>query len=400
MPLHGVGIIVGGTIAVIGSGYAFKKFVYDPHLAPYIEAFIAQHPILHSLSPTPSSQADENTRRAIPVPIAASTSGTSSARQSNLTHVRRRRSVRNQEDAGGMDVELETRQPLLRAGEREEYYLDSDRLDEWGRSRRATMKVGPSAGPSRPKPIPAPLVLHSPPPSISHSLVDLHTESAPPPPPSEPAAEPFQDSELRSIIFDRDEPLVGAVATLTTPILTSAPLEMPSPPAVRTPSITCGEPPSNHILTPGDHDSTPTQTQTPFVQALHFEGAPAPTDEADEDDDLDIISNVNSDYVDAESYTIPGTPDTDRGLSPTFPSFPSAPSTASYALLPARGVNSTDQALASGGAVGGLSFIRLQSPPILDREGMRAGLAGRRSMSVVSLSDGSESGRSDDWEAI
>lgn len=63
MPIHLVPLVVGGTIAVLGTSYAFKKvsldplearilwetaahydqFVYDPHLAPLVDAFLATH---------------------------------------------------------------------------------------------------------------------------------------------------------------------------------------------------------------------------------------------------------------------------------------------------------------------------------------------------------------------
>ncbi|KAL7419013.1 hypothetical protein Q5752_006698 [Cryptotrichosporon argae] len=45
MPLHPVPIIIGTTLAVIGSSYVFKKFIYDPHLGPWLEALRA-HPAL------------------------------------------------------------------------------------------------------------------------------------------------------------------------------------------------------------------------------------------------------------------------------------------------------------------------------------------------------------------
>ncbi|GMK57842.1 hypothetical protein CspeluHIS016_0406760 [Cutaneotrichosporon spelunceum] len=44
---HPIPIIIGTTIAVAATGYALKKFVYDPHLAPVIEAFIEQQRQLH-----------------------------------------------------------------------------------------------------------------------------------------------------------------------------------------------------------------------------------------------------------------------------------------------------------------------------------------------------------------
>ncbi|KAL1406244.1 hypothetical protein Q8F55_007938 [Vanrija albida] len=40
---HPVPIIIGTAIAAVGSAYAFKKFVYDPHVAPFIDALIAAH---------------------------------------------------------------------------------------------------------------------------------------------------------------------------------------------------------------------------------------------------------------------------------------------------------------------------------------------------------------------
>ncbi|WWC59338.1 uncharacterized protein I303_101890 [Kwoniella dejecticola CBS 10117] len=63
MPLSPVSVAVGTTIAtaivVIGTGYAFKKFVYDPHISHHIEALIAHHQHHHSQSqshaPIPAS---------------------------------------------------------------------------------------------------------------------------------------------------------------------------------------------------------------------------------------------------------------------------------------------------------------------------------------------------------
>ncbi|OCF58891.1 hypothetical protein L486_03383 [Kwoniella mangroviensis CBS 10435] len=61
MPLSPVSVVVGTTIAtaivVIGTGYAFKKFVYDPHLSHHIEALISQH------------QHQQEQRQAIPISV-------------------------------------------------------------------------------------------------------------------------------------------------------------------------------------------------------------------------------------------------------------------------------------------------------------------------------------------
>ena len=117
MPLHPVPIIIGTTLAVIGSGYAFKKvrchhhhssrsfllpiflvlirslscaarakaassqFIYDPHLAPLIEAIIANH--RQSLPSSPVA-------RHHPVPVPVRSSASTTARRDHHTHLRRR----------------------------------------------------------------------------------------------------------------------------------------------------------------------------------------------------------------------------------------------------------------------------------------------------------------------
>ncbi|WWD21429.1 hypothetical protein CI109_105914 [Kwoniella shandongensis] len=86
MPIHPAPIILG-TLAVIGSGYAFKKFIYDPHLAPLIEALLAQHSLS---SPHRHNEAD----RQVPIPVPASSSGSTTARQHHHTHLRRRSHAR------------------------------------------------------------------------------------------------------------------------------------------------------------------------------------------------------------------------------------------------------------------------------------------------------------------
>lgn len=64
MPFHPLGIAVLGTLAVVSTGVAFKKLVYDPHLAPVIEAYIAQLQALHR------DQSTED-RHAIAMPVHA-----------------------------------------------------------------------------------------------------------------------------------------------------------------------------------------------------------------------------------------------------------------------------------------------------------------------------------------
>ncbi|KAK4683699.1 hypothetical protein P7C73_g6531, partial [Tremellales sp. Uapishka_1] len=130
MPLSPIPIVIGTTLAVIGSGYAFKKFIYDPHLAPLLEAFLQAHQI------TLPSQSHP------PVAVRSSsyspTSGTTSARDHGRRLTRRRRA----------DVELE----------------------EWGRpsGRYTQPTIDEYSSSARPDP---PLVDLDPPASSRHALL-------------------------------------------------------------------------------------------------------------------------------------------------------------------------------------------------------------------------------------
>ncbi|OCF37400.1 hypothetical protein I316_00521 [Kwoniella heveanensis BCC8398] len=93
-PVH---IIVGTTLAtaavVIGTGYVFKKFIYDPHLSHHVEAFLASHQ--HVLNrPHTVAKNDEDlsyrsaeSTRAAPLPPSK---GSTTALQDRHTTLRRR----------------------------------------------------------------------------------------------------------------------------------------------------------------------------------------------------------------------------------------------------------------------------------------------------------------------
>ncbi|WVW78535.1 hypothetical protein I302_100490 [Kwoniella bestiolae CBS 10118] len=84
MPLSPVSVVVGTTIAtaivVIGTGYAFKKFIYDPHLSHHIEALITHH--------------QHHTQTRIPIPVESESDvpfkGVSTSYKDHHTSLRRR----------------------------------------------------------------------------------------------------------------------------------------------------------------------------------------------------------------------------------------------------------------------------------------------------------------------
>ncbi|ORY31038.1 hypothetical protein BCR39DRAFT_103586 [Naematelia encephala] len=104
MPLHSVPIIIGTTIALVGSGYAFKKFIYDPHLAPLLEALLAAHS--GNALPTPRHRRPSHSYESIP--IRAQAVGATTARRDHQTNVRRRSAGRRE----ALDVH-ELREPLI-----------------------------------------------------------------------------------------------------------------------------------------------------------------------------------------------------------------------------------------------------------------------------------------------
>ncbi|WVF69943.1 hypothetical protein IAT40_004728 [Kwoniella sp. CBS 6097] len=88
-PVH---IIVGTTLAtaavVIGTGYVFKKFIYDPHLSHHVEAFLATHqhilngPHLNENDHHPSNPPGSTQQQPAPVPPSK---GSSTAYQDQRT---------------------------------------------------------------------------------------------------------------------------------------------------------------------------------------------------------------------------------------------------------------------------------------------------------------------------
>lgn len=412
--------------------------MYDPHLAPYIEAFISQHPLLHSLSPPPISPHEE--RRAVPVSAVSS-----SSRQPHLTNLRHRRSVRGQDDGDGPEVELETYQPIMRAGERNDYYLDADGLDEWGRSRRATIKVsakerGIAARAAKRK-------VNGEHRSDNQNLIDLAHESPADLRAHDRSEKPTdQDCDIRSIIFDSDDTASSSDVRRSNQISSpAANLPKPSPGPARAPTpldelsrnthtaesevaTTFPCPPDlseSWSLDIPTMQSTPTNIaietfSNPFVDPDHPQEMlilSTRPDNDNEDDDLEWISRphtAHSDYVDAESYT----PFGDQGISPSFTAFPSLsssplPRIRSPPLVPQLNAGASShppvqqltveaiQAQETNRVARemGLSFVRIHNPTAPAGRG-GAGSVVASSMSVISSSSESEGGGSEDWEAI
>ncbi|RSH92092.1 hypothetical protein EHS25_008504 [Saitozyma podzolica] len=88
MPLP-VSIVIGTSIAVISSGYAFKKFVYDPHIAPHVEEWLATHRAAFSFP-------GASTRVAVPVPVGTAGPVSGSGSGHATPRVRERRGVPSQ----------------------------------------------------------------------------------------------------------------------------------------------------------------------------------------------------------------------------------------------------------------------------------------------------------------
>ncbi|WVQ76101.1 hypothetical protein IAR50_005741 [Cryptococcus sp. DSM 104548] len=133
----GPGPIILGGIAIVGTGYAFKKFVYDPHLAPLIEAAIeqarqrSQHHHFPWETPQPRGHARAQ-QQAEPasVPVSASTTAISPSH----TTLRRRSVQKNPED-----FEMDSK-PLLGdtktswEGAKHDVFLDPPAYDSTPRS--------------------------------------------------------------------------------------------------------------------------------------------------------------------------------------------------------------------------------------------------------------------------
>ncbi|WWC86967.1 uncharacterized protein L201_001848 [Kwoniella dendrophila CBS 6074] len=144
MPLSPVSVAVGATLAtaivVIGTGYAFKKFVYDPHLSHHIEALIAQHNQHH---PTDTSN------RPIPVSVESERSSpveaTSTSFKDHYTSLRRRNVHRESLDRHfnnntGYELNERTKHEIGHTernegyGGKSKYKLDESRLSLLGHS--------------------------------------------------------------------------------------------------------------------------------------------------------------------------------------------------------------------------------------------------------------------------
>ncbi|WWC67867.1 uncharacterized protein I206_101784 [Kwoniella pini CBS 10737] len=139
MPLSPVSVVVGTTLAtaivVIGTGYAFKKFVYDPHISHHIEALIAQHHQAHShpyaAIPIPVSEEDSN------VPV----EGISTSYRDHHTSLRRRNINRSSSGPRPHEYELQERpvehfrenvEDEANYGGASKYELDESRLSLLG----------------------------------------------------------------------------------------------------------------------------------------------------------------------------------------------------------------------------------------------------------------------------
>ncbi|TYJ53590.1 hypothetical protein B9479_005795 [Cryptococcus floricola] len=190
----GPGPIILGGIAIVGTGYAFKKFVYDPHLAPLIEAAIEEarhrsrnHHFPWEIRPQPHAQHTGHESEPIAVPVSASTTALSPT-HSTL----RRRSVQKNID----DFEMDSR-PLSRSvsGPGLEKQGPSDRRG-WDGAEHDPFLDPPSYDTARiyqEK-------YHQPSSSASRPLGGAGVGASEKPLPGRP--ESAQDAEIRSLLFD------------------------------------------------------------------------------------------------------------------------------------------------------------------------------------------------------
>lgn len=339
MPLHPVPIIIGGTLALIGSGIAFKKFVYDPHLAPLLEAYLAQ--LVHH---------HRDTYEPVAVPVASA--GRSTARADHHPTTLRRRSrpsVSSQE-------EYELRQPLLN-----DYAVRVPReQDSWDRVPAREPRVRKD----------------------SHALVDTSAV----------------DQEVRRVIFDyhTPRPLSPAKpppipASLTPPPMASlAGLQMApdihAPPDQTPVTLQLPGQPEGHVPASTTFSflslSQASSPEVPFIglPSLSQTLVPADLHSAREEDVISLPETMSS-YVDAESYS----PSISRAASPS--------------RLPREVMRGGEV----GPEAVGMSYVgaNVPSPHRLSSSTRRPISRGPRS--VVSLSDGEESGwrsETSEWEAL
>ncbi|ODN85252.1 hypothetical protein L198_07575 [Cryptococcus wingfieldii CBS 7118] len=194
----GPGPIILGGIAIVGTGYAFKKFVYDPHLAPLIEAAIEEarhrsrnHHFPWEIRPQPHAQHTGHESEAIAVPVSASTTALSP------THTTlRRRSVHKNID----DFEMGSR-PLSRSvsGPGLEKQGPSDRRG-WDGEEHDPFLDPPSYDTARIYQE----QYHQPSSSASMPLGGAGVGASEKPLPGR--SESAQDAEIRSLLFDAPDP--------------------------------------------------------------------------------------------------------------------------------------------------------------------------------------------------
>ncbi|WRT64847.1 uncharacterized protein IL334_001783 [Kwoniella shivajii] len=123
MPISPVSVVVGTTLAtaivVIGTGYAFKKFIYDPHISHHVEALIAQHNHFQD-------QAHSHSPESIPVEPIQPSLGSSTSYRDHHTSLRRR--------TGRRSNEFELTDRPVEYGGASAYELDESRLSLLGES--------------------------------------------------------------------------------------------------------------------------------------------------------------------------------------------------------------------------------------------------------------------------
>ncbi|WVQ69171.1 uncharacterized protein L199_007387 [Kwoniella botswanensis] len=329
MPLSPVSVVVGTTIAtaivVIGTGYAFKKFVYDPHLSHHIEALISQH------------QHQQQQRQAIPISIPVDSEevnlvstrtrglSTSTSYTDHHTSLRRRNINNHREvhgDGDGLTYELKER-TYPQPKEKEDGYggASTFELDE-----SQSNLLGESSNP-RPR---------------AGKLVDLvddgdldhgHERSESP-----------QEREIKEVIFSLTPTPLRSNSRTSTPLQRSGhvtpepvnPFLSPEDTHVslyqpndddhldpRTSSTSfsflslsqASSPESlpHTSLIPHHQQQQPQLTRDAYVAELEDEidhGTPTLADGSNEEEeemltlsDIDVVSVSNTEYEDAESYT-------------------------------------------------------------------------------------------------
>ncbi|WWD00497.1 hypothetical protein V866_007413 [Kwoniella sp. B9012] len=389
MPLSPVSVVVGTTIAtaivVIGTGYAFKKFVYDPHLSHHIEALISQH------------QQQQQHRQAIPIsiPVDSEEANLASTRTRGLStstsytdhHTSlRRRNINNHREVHGdgdeSTYELKERtypQPKEkedRYGGASTFELDESQSDLLGESSNPRARAG--------------------------KLVDLvddgdfdhgHERSESP-----------QEREIKEVIFSLTPTPLRSNSRTSTPLQRSGhvtpepvnPFLSPEDTHVtlyqpkdddhldpRTSSTSfsflslsqASSPESlpHTSLIPHHHQQQPQSTRDAYVEGLEDEidyGTPTLADGNNEEEeemitlsDIDVVSVSNTEYEDAESYT-PVSRSLSRNSNP-------AQVDPSYGIVNGMG----------------LSYIPLSVPST------------RGPMSVISVDDSASVGESD-WDIL